>query len=395
MQGENSMSLLDGGHTNKVIFVFYVIGVLCLSRVDANQCFLQEIEEMAEQDNAIRMRWIHEEDPAARHEIARGIRLLELSNTQKLRKSLSGSELSIHEDDVIDDFCRLVLRSSDLDFQKNVLEKITTLKDDSWTQWVPQLTDRILLREGKPQRYGTHLHLKSDLCIPYPIENWQIVDSLREEFSDLPLETYIQSVRQSIFCIRKNEKAYRQKLFFNQDHDFYGDPDDYLYVIQQRKLNASISEVGSSIAFEHPTHAAIYALRNEWDWDYELEENAEFEGDANSDFVICYRDLSRSALLNNSPLFFQPCRLFLLPRKDFQPYPNEDPMLNQIFIAPKNIKPIASFVCDSLIDPLSAAEKKIQIFSLSGTFAQIKECSFDPDYICSFWFDITLENEDF
>lgn len=74
-------------------------------------------------------------------------------------------------DDDISDICKLVLRSSDLNFQTNILRQILTLDDESWRQWIPNLTHRILLRQGLPQRYGTHLHLQDGSYAPYSIEN--------------------------------------------------------------------------------------------------------------------------------------------------------------------------------------------------------------------------------
>ncbi len=382
--------------------VFLIIGLFFAKNMQASHFPFQEVEEMVKQDDFLRIRWINEKDLAVRNEIAQEIRFQEISNTQKIKEIVSHSGLPL--DSNISDICKLILRSSDLNFQTGVLSQILALDDESWLQWVPNLIDRILLRQGLPQRYGTHLHLQDGSYEPYSIENLEKVDALRKEFCNLPLKEYIQKIRQIFIACHRADETYKQKLFFNQRHNFYGNPDDYLYVIlNENDNNISSFEVSSTIAFEHPAYAAIHALQNQWDWNYELREDEEIDDededfkmdkDGGSNFMICYQDLLVDPFLSRCDLFFSiPCSVFLVPKENFRPIEFEDRIFKQIFIAPEGIRPIAKFVCDSFLDPLLTLERKVKIEWERGSCTHTQKI--DSSYLYSFLFDITLENEDF
>jgi hypothetical protein len=359
----------------------------------------QEVEEMVIQDDSLRIQWIYEEDLAVKNEIAQEIRSQEILNTQKIKKIILHSGLPL--DDDISDTCKLILRSSDLNFQINILSQILTLDDESWRQWIPDLTDRILLRQGLPQRYGTHLHIQDGSYTPYSIENLENVDALRKEFCNLPLQTYIQKSRQIFIAILKADKSYNQKLSFNHSHNFYGNPDDYLYVIlNEDDYNMATIGVSSIIAFDHPAHAAIHALRCQWDWDYEMIENDETDDDESdddgeSDCVICYKDLSADQFFGKCCLFSIPCYVFLLPREKFQSVPFEDKIFKEIFVGSGSIQPIGKFICDSFFDPLLTLEKEIRVENSNGSWTQLRTIDIDSSHLCSLLFDTTLENENF
>lgn len=212
----------------------------------------------------------------------------------------------------------------------------------------------------------------------------------------MPLQVYIQKTRQIFIASLKADKSHKQKLFFNQSHNFYGNPDDYLYVIlNEDDYNMPTFGVSSSIAFDHPAHAAIHVLRYQWDWDYEMIENDEIDKDGGSDCVICYKDLSEDQLFGKCHLFSNPCYVFLLPREKFQSVHFEDKIIKEIFVGPESIQPIGKFTCNSFFDPLLALEKEIRVECSNGSCAQLRTRDIDSSDLCSLLFDTTLENENF
>lgn len=84
----------------------------------------------------------------------------------------------------------LVLRAeADLDFQKKclpLLEAAVKAKEAS-PDCLAQLTDRILLAEGKPQRYGTQFHTVDGELVPRPIEDPDNVDARRQSLGLPPM----------------------------------------------------------------------------------------------------------------------------------------------------------------------------------------------------------------
>src|ERR1700722_2583914 len=95
--------------------VFLTIGLLFAKNVQAGYFPFQEVEEMVNQDDALRICWIREKDLAVKNEIAQKIRCQEILNTQKIKNIILDSGFPI--DDNISGICKLILRSSDLNFQ--------------------------------------------------------------------------------------------------------------------------------------------------------------------------------------------------------------------------------------------------------------------------------------
>lgn len=78
--------------------VFVIIGLFFAKNVQAGQFHFEEVEEMVNQDDTLRMRWIYEKDLTVKNEIAQEIRFQEISNTQKIRKIISHSGFSLDDD---------------------------------------------------------------------------------------------------------------------------------------------------------------------------------------------------------------------------------------------------------------------------------------------------------
>lgn len=88
--------------------------------------------------------------------------------------------------------------SHDRDFQRASLEMIEKAADagEARLMDVAYLSDRLAVADGRPQRYGTQLHLASRCQLELkPIDDWAAVNARREK-ADLPsLEEYLEMAR--------------------------------------------------------------------------------------------------------------------------------------------------------------------------------------------------------
>ncbi|TWT47292.1 DUF6624 domain-containing protein [Botrimarina hoheduenensis] len=89
----------------------------------------------------------------------------------------------------------LLVQHADLrpDFQERCLELMRAASDESVApQELAYLEDRIAVGQGKPQRYGTQLHMQEGRLAPQPLADPQRVDTLRAEVGLPPLEEYLR-----------------------------------------------------------------------------------------------------------------------------------------------------------------------------------------------------------
>jgi hypothetical protein len=88
----------------------------------------------------------------------------------------------------------LIIQHADLATQKKyfpLLEKAARQGEASLAN-VAMMKDRILVREGKAQLYGTQLSGMNNLLMLYPIEDEANVDKRRKEMGLEPLDEYLQ-----------------------------------------------------------------------------------------------------------------------------------------------------------------------------------------------------------
>jgi hypothetical protein len=274
-----------------------------------------------------RERLFYAEDPLRKEEIFNAIHIMDHANTEYLKKILLSCELPVDEDD-IDDVSPIILNSPDLTFQKSILELIQDNKN--WRELIPKLTDRVLLRQGFPQRFGTHLHIEDGSFTPYPIEDLKKASVLRENFHELPLEVYIERTRGTVAAIARNDREYLEKYLFNIGHEFYGNPDDYLYYVVIPKKDwvrdpfilpfsqvdfnlpediQSQLDAFTIIAFDHPARAAIHALKR-LGYYYEIKIDEDWDDELG---MISYRVLPSKRDLGPD-LFHNRCSVFIVPR---------------------------------------------------------------------------------
>lgn len=92
----------------------------------------------------------------------------------------------------------LVQHADDVALQAHVLETISPphpIPQGIDGQKIALLTDRVLLRQGKSQRYGSQFQMGKDGLEPSPIEDETNVDARRAQIGMMPLADYLCTVR--------------------------------------------------------------------------------------------------------------------------------------------------------------------------------------------------------
>jgi hypothetical protein len=91
-----------------------------------------------------------------------------------------------------------VIQHADLDTQKRYLDLMTKAADAGDLGWALLATtiDRIRVREGKPQIYGSQFHEVNGESVPYPIEDEANVDARRAKVGLQPLAEYAKALRE-------------------------------------------------------------------------------------------------------------------------------------------------------------------------------------------------------
>jgi hypothetical protein len=91
-----------------------------------------------------------------------------------------------------------VIQHADLETQKKYLPLMTKAADAGETSWALLATtiDRIQVREGKPQTYGTQFHEVNGELVPQPIEDEAHVDDRRKKVGLDTLAEYTAQMKQ-------------------------------------------------------------------------------------------------------------------------------------------------------------------------------------------------------
>ncbi len=92
----------------------------------------------------------------------------------------------------------LVQHADDVALQEQILQAIAPphpIPQGIDGQKIALLTDRVLLRQGKPQRYGSQLRMGENGLEPSPIEEEATVDERRMQMGMMPLADYLCMVQ--------------------------------------------------------------------------------------------------------------------------------------------------------------------------------------------------------
>jgi hypothetical protein len=102
----------------------------------------------------------------------------------------------------------LIAQHSDLDreFQRRCLRLMEAATDgEVENQHIAYLTDRVLVGEKKPQRYGTQLGMNFE---PQPIEDVQNVDKRRAEAGLPPLAQYVREAKEAYESVARGQMKF-------------------------------------------------------------------------------------------------------------------------------------------------------------------------------------------
>ncbi len=92
----------------------------------------------------------------------------------------------------------IVQHSDDLQFQKKCLKRMRKLSEGEIDKKHPAyLEDRILVSEGKNQKYGTQFCSEIGKIKLYPIDDQRNVDERREKVGLEPLDLYVKKIATS------------------------------------------------------------------------------------------------------------------------------------------------------------------------------------------------------
>jgi hypothetical protein len=158
-----------------------------------------ELLERLKADQAVREAMV-KAGPGRHPEIAERMSAVDRENTARLKtivaahgwpgRSLVGESAA--------NAAFLLVQHADLDlpFQEKCLPLLEAAvkKGDATGQELAYLTDRVLLAQGRPQRYGTQFAPQNGKLVPRPIEDAAHVDERRRAIGLFPLDEYRQKL---------------------------------------------------------------------------------------------------------------------------------------------------------------------------------------------------------
>ena len=158
-----------------------------------------ELIKRMEEEQKLRSEWVDKPDDT---QLTEGIKETDVQNTIWLNEIIEQQGLP-GVTDVGDDgtqaFFLLIQHSPDLDFQKRCLPLMEALVNQNEFPAVHHayLTDRILIQDGKPQRYGTQgRSQKNGKIIPWQIEDEEHVNERRKALMLEPIEEYFKAMNE-------------------------------------------------------------------------------------------------------------------------------------------------------------------------------------------------------
>ena len=177
-------------------FVVLLLVFPFCSFAEINKPLQESLLQMEHEDQSVRKeieKFVGQKPP---NKLLKKAHTIDLENTAKL-KSIISQYSWLTKDLVGEKGVRaaflIIQHSQDLKFQKRMLPylKSSYLKHEGITgQEVALLTDKLMIRQGKSQIYGTQFDVENAQIIFKPIENIDVVNRLRAEMKMPPLDFY-------------------------------------------------------------------------------------------------------------------------------------------------------------------------------------------------------------
>ncbi|XZE36057.1 DUF6624 domain-containing protein [Pirellulaceae bacterium SH501] len=169
----------------------------------------KELLERLEQDQAIRKESVAATDESRREKIFARMQAIDLSNTSRMKEIVAKygwpSPKLVGRDGVQAAF--LIVQHSDFDFQKEVFPLVEKAFKDGEIpgQSYAMLLDRVLVRSGKPQVYGTQAKVDGSKITLEPIVDEANVDRRRHEIGLSPISEYMKILK-DFYSPQQNEQ---------------------------------------------------------------------------------------------------------------------------------------------------------------------------------------------
>ena len=93
----------------------------------------------------------------------------------------------------------LLVQHAELDFQRECFALMALESaDEVCARHLAYLEDRIRVREGRPQRYGTQLEKRGDGWEPLPVDDAEGLDARRQAVGLEPITEYLNGARRTL-----------------------------------------------------------------------------------------------------------------------------------------------------------------------------------------------------
>ncbi|MDD5656595.1 MAG: hypothetical protein PHF00_05000 [Elusimicrobia bacterium] len=168
-----------------------------------NQALHDELVSMSKADQEVRQALIASGIEHPSPEITSRMEMIDATNTARMREIIHergwpGKTLVGHDGDTA---AFLLVQHADRDhsFQKEVLPLLAQAYKSGETsgEHLALLTDRILVGEGKKQRYGSQAKIAEGQIMVDPVEDESNLDKRRAELGLPPMHEYIELMRKA------------------------------------------------------------------------------------------------------------------------------------------------------------------------------------------------------
>lgn len=200
-----------------LFLVFFFSLALCASvpsqearqRNDSELALRKELLERVERDQAIREEQIAAGISSPNEDIAARMQAMDSANTVRMKEIIAKygwpSPKLVGRDGVQAAF--LLVQHADFDFQKEVLPLVEKAFRDGKLPGhnYALLLDRVLIRDGKPQVYGTQAKVHGAEITFEPIDDEPNVDKRRSEIGLPPIADYRKMLK-DVYFPQQNKK---------------------------------------------------------------------------------------------------------------------------------------------------------------------------------------------
>ncbi|MBL8014607.1 MAG: hypothetical protein JNK26_00245 [Candidatus Doudnabacteria bacterium] len=107
----------------------------------------------------------------------------------------------------------IALQTEDVTKQLGYLLLLSQNRDDIDVSWLAYLTDRVCVRQGRPQEFGTQFADQGDKLVLRKVKDWQEMEQNRKLANLEPIEEYAQELAESsgVEVVLTKTKSFKPK----------------------------------------------------------------------------------------------------------------------------------------------------------------------------------------